>query len=129
MFGMFKKFILVLLLSFALGGCFNRPVRHLASDASLLKAGVSTREDALAYLGEPDQQIELGHGIEKWVYTSVERSMLKSTPVVGKYFGKPNRGMITVILKNDKVAKCVYGAYDSNALDWTKDFDWEEKPK
>ena len=127
--GVFKRVILLLLSALILGGCYNRPVRHLASDASLLDVGVSTRQDVLTYLGEPDQQIALGNGAEKWVYTSEEHSLLKNAPLVGKYFGKPDRGMITVILENGKVAKCVYGAYDSQALDWAKDFDWEKKPK
>ena len=37
-----------------LWGCSNKPVRHLASDASLVKKGVSTKEDVLTFLGDPD---------------------------------------------------------------------------
>lgn len=121
-----RSLICLVFVSLAITGCYSKPVRHLASDAALIKAGESSREDVLTYLGEPDEQEVLAEGVEKWVFREYESSMLKSTPVVGKYFGPPNYGTVTVILKNNIVVKCVYGAYDHEELDWADDFDWQE---
>jgi hypothetical protein len=110
-----------------LTGCYSTPVRHLSSDAMLIKVGESTRKDVLTYLGEPDEQEVIAAGVEKWTYREEERSTLKSAPMVGKYFGAHNYGIVTVILKNDIVVACVYGAYEHDELDWSDDFDWQEK--
>ena len=57
-------FILLTLLA----GCYSKPVRHLASDASLVRAGESTREDVLRYLGEPDGRRTVAPGVEEYLY-------------------------------------------------------------
>ena len=124
-----RNLIYVIVISLVLAGCYGKPVRHLASDAALIKPGESTREDVLTYLGEPDEQEILSEGVEKWVFREYESSMLKSTPVVGRYFGPPDYGTVTVILKNNIVAKCIYGAYDHEELDWADDFGWQESQK
>ena len=124
-----RNLIWVMLISLVVAGCYSKPVRHLASDAALIKPGESTREDVLTFLGEPDEQEILGEGVEKWVFREYESSMLKGTPVVGKYFGAPDYGTVTVILKNNIVAKCLYGAYDDEEFDWAHDFGWQESPK
>lgn len=122
-----KRYVVLLISTvFLLSGCYSTPVRHLASDAGLIKIGTSDKEEVLTYLGEPDEQEVLAEGVEKWVYREYESSALKSTPVVGKYFGPKNYGTVTVILKDDIAVKCVYGAYDHNELDWADDFDWQE---
>jgi hypothetical protein len=94
---------------------------------ALLKIGESSQDDVLTFLGEPDEQIVLDKGVEKWVYTEYEKSMIKETPVVGKYFGDPNYGTVTVILKDNIVVDCVYGAWESDDEAWADDFDWQEK--
>lgn len=121
-----RNLVCLLFVSLVITGCYNKPVRHLASDAALIKVGESSREDVLTYLGEPDEQVIVGEGVEKWVFREYETSVLKSTPVVGKYFGPPNYGTVTVFIKDDIVAKCVYGAYDHEELDWADDFGWQE---
>ena len=45
------------------------------------------------------------------------------------YFGKPDYGTVTVILKDNQVVQCVYGAWDDGDMDWADDFHWQEKPK
>lgn len=124
---MFRWLICVVFTAFLLTGCYNKPVRHLASDVALLKIGESGRDDVLTFLGEPDEQIVLKDGVEKWVFTEYEKSALKEAPVVGKYFGKPNYGKVTVILKNNIVVDCIYGAWKHNDNAWADDFDWQEK--
>jgi hypothetical protein len=58
-------FLIGLTLLLLLSGCYSKPVRHLASDASLIKAGESTRIDVLQYLGEPNGRRAVGPGIEE----------------------------------------------------------------
>lgn len=124
-----RYLLCVVLVAFTLSGCYTTPVRHLASDAALLKVGESKRNDVLIYLGEPDEQIVLGKGEEKWLYKEYEHSMVKSAPLVGKYFGKPNYGTLAVTLKNDIVADIIYGAWESDNDAWQDDFGWQEQKK
>jgi len=119
--------ICVVFAAFLLTGCYNKPVRHLASDVALLKIGESGSDDVLTFLGEPDEQVMLGNGVEKWVFTEYEDSALKNAPVVGKYFGEPNYGTVTVILKNNVVVDCKYGAWEHDDKAWADDFGWQEK--
>lgn len=125
---MFRLLISILLATFTLSGCYNKPVRHLASDAALIQVGISGQEDVLTYLGEPDEQIVLESGVEKWVYTEYERSALKTAPVVGKYFGPLSSGTVIVVLKDDVVTECKYGAQLQDSS-WTNDFDWQKTPQ
>ncbi len=121
-----KPFLLALLV-FLLAGCYNTPVRHLASDVGLLKIGESSRDDVLTYLGQPDKQIVLNDGTEKWLFKEYESSLAKSTPIVNKYFGPKDYGSVVVILKNDVVVDCIFDAYDHDEMDWADDFKWQEK--
>jgi hypothetical protein len=122
----FRCILCVFLTAFAVSGCYNKPVRHLASDAALIKIGESGRSDVLTFLGEPDEQVVLGGGVEKWIFTEYENSAFKNAPVVGKYFGEPDYGTVTVILKDDVVVECLYGAWEYDSQSWTDDFKWQE---
>ena len=125
---MFRPLILILLATFTLSGCYNKPVRHLASDAALVEVGVSGQEDVLTFLGEPDEQFVLDDGAEKWIYTEYERSKLKNAPVVGRYFGQPNSGTVMVLIKDNVVTECKYGAQLQDSS-WANDFDWQKTPQ
>ena len=122
-----RYMLYLLLVAVLLSGCYNKPVRHLASDVALRKAGESSRDDVLTFLGEPDEQIILEPGLEKWVYTEYEKSMFKEAPLVGRYFGDPNYGTVTIILEDNVVRQCVYGSWESDDYAWADDFDWQEK--
>lgn len=123
----FVRYLVVLLALGLITGCYNQPVRHLASDVSLITVGQSTKNDVLTYLGDPDEVEVLSPGVEKWFYKEYEKSSLKEAPLVGKYFGAPDYGTITVIIKDETVVQCVYGAYDVDGENWTDDFDWQQK--
>lgn len=112
-----------------LSGCYGKPVRNLASDAALIKAGQSTREDVLTYLGEPDDTQAVAGGIEKWLYKEKTPTTLEKAPVVGKYFGTPGVGRVVVTLKGDRVIDCVYDAHDDDDTDWADDFPWQNEEK
>jgi hypothetical protein len=120
-------FLFLLVSVLAIGGCYNKPVRHLASDVGLLKVGTSTQEDVLIYLGDPDEQQELGGGVEKWLYTDVNKTLLEKTPMVGKHLGSPEYRRAVVTLQNGIVIDCTYSASDEDDLDWADDYSWQEK--
>ncbi|WP_457575261.1 hypothetical protein [Desulfomarina sp.] len=123
----FYTVVFLLCLLSLLSGCYNKPVRHLASDAALLKVGVSTREDVLIYLGDPDEQQVGPDGSEKWLYTKKDMTLLERVPYAGKYFGSPEYSRLIVTLKNGIVTKCVYLRTDEDDLDWADDYSWQEK--
>lgn len=121
-----KYGLCILIALTALAGCY-KPVRHLASDAALLKIGQSDRNDVLTYLGEPDEQVILGGGEERWIYREYEHNLVKEAPVVGKYFGKPDYGTVTVTITDDVVSACTYSSWESDQGDWEDDFSWQEE--
>lgn len=119
--------LLALVLLAGVSGCYVDPVRHLASDAALLKVGESTREDVLIYLGEPDEQQEVGEGAEKWLYREKEMSFMEKTPLVGKHIGSPEYHVVVVTLRNGIVTDCIYSSSDEDETGWAKDFSWQKK--
>jgi hypothetical protein len=121
------SFLLALLLACSVSGCYIKQVRHLASDAALLKVGVSTKEDVVVFLGEPDDQEVVGEGVEKWLYRDKHSSFMEKTPLVGKHIGSPAYHQVVVTLRNGIVAECVYSLTDADDLNWAEDFSWQEK--
>ena len=118
-------FVAVILANIA--GCYNKPVRHLASDVALLKVGVSTEEDVLVFLGEPDEQQELGEGVETWLYRDKQMTMLEKAPLVGKRLGSPEYKVVMVTITNKIVTKVLYSSSDADDMDWADDYPWQEK--
>ena len=107
-----------------LSGCYNKSVRHLASDASLIKVGSSTREDVLTYLGEPDAQRDLGNGREEWVFIEEKPSELQRAPVVGGYFDGKGFDKVFIVLENDIVQSCQFRDFADDEFDWAKESFW-----
>jgi hypothetical protein len=120
---------LVVVTVFALAGCYTTPVRHLSADAALLQAGKSTRQDVIVFLGDPDEQQELGEGVEKWLYKEKDTSFIEKTPFLGKYLGAPTYNQVVVTFRNGIVTDTVYSYSDEDDLDWANDFSWQEKKK
>lgn len=111
------------------GGCASKPVRHLASDASLIKPGVSTKEDVLTFLGDPDAQQDISATSERWIYYEERPSSLQKTPFFGRFFNAEGYSQIVVTFEGDSVTDCRYSAYDSDEYDWSDDYSWQEKRK
>ena len=129
MSSMSRCFVILATAVLILSGCYHKPVRNLASDAALIKVGQSTRDDVLAFLGEPDEQQVVGKGVEKWLYREKTATNLESAPMVGKYFGSPQIGRVVVTLEGDRVVDCAYDAHDDDDTDWANDFSWQDKEK
>jgi hypothetical protein len=122
-----KVILFILGLALTLSGCYMTPVRHLASDVGLLKIGVSTREDVLVYLGEPDEEVDLGNGRQQWLYKDVEKGFFEKLPLIGQYLGNPEIMKAQVILTNNIVTECTYQATDDDEMGWSRDFSWQKK--
>lgn len=128
----FFHLLIVFALATTLGtisGCYNTPVRHLTADVSLIKIGESTAEDALIFLGQPDEQQEMGAGVEKWLYRDKEESLLQKTPLIGKRLGAPEYRQVVVTISNNIVTGVDYSSSDDDDLNWADDYSWQEKKK
>lgn len=119
--------LIVCILFLTVTGCYNKKIRHLASDASLVKVGSSSRSDVLTYLGEPDGIRQIGEKSEEWVYLEEKVSGLQRTPIVGGYFDGKGYDKIFIVLVNDIVQSCQFREYEEDEMDWADDFDWQEK--
>lgn len=109
-----------------LTGCFSKPVRHLASDASLIKPGVSTKKDVLLYLGEPNGQRTVSPGVEELVYYEEQRGTLARLPLAGSWIGGDGYEMIIVTLKGNLVTDCQFRTFNKADQAWADDFTWQE---
>ena len=122
-----RRFILVgLSVLLLLGGCYSKPVRHLASDASLIKAGESTRQDVLRYLGEPNGHRTVSPGVEEFVYYEDQRGTIQRTPLIGTYLGTEGNEMLLLTLTGDLVTDSVFRTFKKDERNWTKDFTWDK---
>ncbi len=106
-------------------GCYNKSIRHLASDAALIKAGSSTRNDVLTYLGEPDALRILEDGSEEWVYIEEKPSDFQRAPVVGGFFEGEGYDKVLVVLKNDIVQSCQFREFADDEFDWDDESFWK----
>ncbi|MDR3629686.1 MAG: hypothetical protein P4L42_05055 [Desulfocapsaceae bacterium] len=118
---------IMLLVIFVLSGCTRYPVRHLASDASLIVIGKSSRNEVLTYLGEPDSERMVSADTAQWVYFEEDKSILQMAPLVGKTFSPSGYKMIVITFKGDLVTDCRYSSYDKDEFDWSKDYRWQDK--
>jgi hypothetical protein len=123
----FRFCVLLVVAGFLLTGCSTAPVRHLASDAGLIKIGKSTRDEVLTFLGEPDSQRMVEADTEQWVYFEEKKSMMQKTPVVGKVFNPNGYGMVLITFKKDLVVGCKYTSYDKDEFGWAGDYSWQDK--
>lgn len=110
-----------------LGACTGSPVRHLASDAALIKPGVSTRDEVLTYLGDPDSRQTISDTAERWVYYEERQSTLQQAPYLGKLFNAKGYEQIVVTLEGDSVVDVGYSSFDADEYGWSEDFGWQEK--
>jgi len=127
MFFKINIFLTVMVALVTLAGCYTTPVRHLSADVALLKAGQSTEEDVLVFLGDPDEQKELAGGVEKWLYHDKKITFFQKTPWVGKYLGAPEYQNVVVTITNKIVSNVSFSSSDDDDLDWADDFSWQKK--
>ena len=118
--------ILLLLLILSLSACSNRPVRHLASDASLIKAGESSRREVLLYLGEPNVVRSIGPETDEMVYYADRTGIVGKTPLIGNAFDEAAYETLIITLEGDLVTNCEFRSYNADDDDWSEDLKWDE---
>ncbi|MGA7279799.1 MAG: hypothetical protein WBW79_17835 [Desulfocapsaceae bacterium] len=101
----------------ALSGCVSKPVRHLASDASLISPGTSTKTDVLTYLGDPDERQTEAASIERWYYYDEEQSALQRTFYIGKWFDPKSYNRIVVTFDGELVTDIFYNASETGEFE------------
>ncbi len=111
---------------FLLSGCYTKPVRHLASDAALIKAGQSSRQDVLRYLGEPNGHRSLSPGVDEYVYYEDRKDGVGKVPLVGDWIDPDGYEMILITLDGDLVTRCEFRVFKEDDQAWVDDFTWEE---
>ena len=109
-----------------LSGCYTKPVRHLASDAALITAGQSSRQDVLRYLGEPNGHRSLSPGVDEYVYYEDRKDGVGRMPLVGDWIDPDGYEMILVTLDGDLVTSCEFRVFKEDDQAWVDDFTWEE---
>lgn len=114
-----KKLLLCCLMAVLVSGCVHRPVKHLASDAALIKPESSTKTDVLTYLGNPDSRQESGPGPEQWFYYGEERTTMQRTIGIGKWFGPRRVNRIIITFDGETVTDIQYNASESGEFEQT----------
>ena len=118
--------LLVFAALFLLGGCHGKQIRHLASDAALIKPGETTLQEVQKYLGEPKGRREVSPGVVELVYYEDRPGFFGNAPLLGAMTGPSGWEMIVVTLENDRVTDCEFRTYDKNDRKWVEDFTWDE---
>ena len=109
-----------------LGGCHTKQVRHLASDASLIKPGQTTLKEAQRYLGEPDGRREVAPGVSELVYYEDRPGLFGTMPLLGSMTGQTGYEMIVLTVENDIVTHSEFRNYNQSERKWMEDFTWKE---
>lgn len=112
-----------------LGGCHTTQVRHLASDASLVKPGQTTVQEVRKYLGEPDGQREVSPGITEFVYYQDRPGLFGTAPVLGSMTGPTGYEMIVITIANNVVTNCDFRSFNESDRKWMSDYTWDQKIK
>jgi len=116
-------FLLALLV---LGGCHTKQVRHLASDAALIKPGQTTVKEVQKYLGEPNGRREVAPGVSEFVYYEDRPGMFGTMPVLGSMTGPSGYEMIVITVDKEIVTNTEFRSYNESDRKWMEDFTWEE---
>lgn len=122
-----RLYILIgLTLLLLISGCYNKPVRHLASDASLIQAGQSKRADVLQFLGEPNGRRVVGPGVEEYMYHEDRRNFFQRQPVVGSMLDAEGYEMLIITLSGDLVTNSEFRTFKKGEMERFEGFTWDE---
>ncbi len=121
-----RFFLITILASLLFCGCYSKQVRHLASDASLIKPGVSTLSEVQRYLGEANGKRTISPGVVEYVYYEDLPGFVGHTPVVSDWLPAEGYEMVIVTMQDNIVTNCEFRTFSNDDQDWAGDFTWEE---
>lgn len=99
-------FFPVIFLAVLLAGCQGSPEPHLPAEVIGVEEGMSGKE-VKARLGDPDSRQEITGGKE-WVYSHVNKSLLRKIPLIGGFLGSADVDVLTVEFQQDRVENFQY---------------------
>ncbi len=108
-------------------GCYNKTVRHLASEVILIEPKSSSKNDVLTCLGEPDTWRMLANGNEEWLYIEKIQSDFQRTPLVGRFLDDEAVDSVRVVFVDDIVQSCAFKRFTRDEFDWLDDYSWQEQ--
>jgi hypothetical protein len=121
---LFMLFISLLLL----GGCHTKQVRHLASDAALIKPGQTTVKDVQKYLGEPNSRREVSPGVSEFVYYE-DRPGSSATCRCSARTGPSGYEMIVLTMKAISSPSSDFRNFNESDRKWVEDYTWDQEIK
>ncbi|NPA48918.1 MAG: outer membrane protein assembly factor BamE [Thermodesulfobacteria bacterium] len=101
-------YLLIVILALSLTSCSGAPERNLASEACLIRKGLSTRTEVYQLLGPPDKIARGPSGTEDWYYYHVNKSTLKKVPLLGEKLGEEEIEILKISFRGDKAVDCIY---------------------
>ena len=111
---------------FLLVACSSTPVRHLASDAALIRPGETTLSELHQFLGEPKGVREVSPGVKEYVYSEDLKNFWDKMPVLDRMLGAEGYEMLIVTVKDDVAQKAVFRNFSEKDSAWVRDYTWEE---
>ncbi len=101
-------FFFIVFLTLGLLNCSGAPERNLASEACLIRKGLSTKQEVYQLLGPPDRVVRHPPDREEWYYYHVNESTLKKVPLLGKSLGKEEIEILRISFVGDRASDCIY---------------------
>ncbi len=101
-------YLLIVILALSLINCSGAPERNLASEACLIRKGLSTRTEVYQLLGPPDKITRGPSGTEDWYYYHVSKSTLKKVPFLGEKLGEEEIEILKISFRGEKAVDCIY---------------------
>ncbi|NPB09867.1 MAG: hypothetical protein GXO17_05880 [Thermodesulfobacteria bacterium] len=101
-------FLLIVFLALWLLNCSGAPERNLASEACLIRKGVSTKQEVYQLLGPPDKVVRQPPNIEEWYYYHVNEDTLSKLPLLGKKLGEEEVEILRIRFTGDRASDCIY---------------------
>ncbi|PIE60141.1 MAG: hypothetical protein CSA32_00365 [Desulfobulbus propionicus] len=116
----------ILMTAIFLQSCSYKPTRHLASEATLIKPGLSTVDDVRSCLGEPEDKRIIAPGVVEYIYYEDRPSSFASAPIFGSWLDNKGSEMIIVTLRDSLVTGCEFRTFYEDDQEWVDDYTWED---
>lgn len=101
--------LFLLVITTILPGCFYKtPVRHIASEISLVVPNQTSQRELISYMGLPNEKKSISETEEEWLYFQVNKSFLRKTPLLGKKFGVEDYDVAIIRIKDNIVTSSQY---------------------